>query len=70
MTANSLLTSILWRLDSFTTFGIKQEFVSSDDYPYQKIHQVISKYVQEVPELNDDMVLKLIEEEFEKIRTK
>jgi len=70
MTANSLLTSILWRLDSFTTNDIKQEFVNSDDYPYQKIHQVISKYVQEVPELNDDMVLKLIEEEFEKIRTK
>ncbi len=70
MTANSLLTSILWRLESFTTRDIKPEFVSSDDYTYQKIHQVISKYVQEVPELNDDMVLKMIEEEFEKIRTK
>jgi len=70
MTANSLLTSILWRMDTFTTHGIQQEFVSSDDYVFQKIHQVISTYVQQVPELNDDMVMKMIEEEFEKLRTK
>lgn len=68
MTANSLLTSMLWRLDSFTTSGIQQQGVSSDDYPFQKIHQAISKSIQEVPELNDDKVLKMIEEEFEKIR--
>jgi len=70
MTANSLLTSILWRLESFTTIGTQPEFISSDDYQYQKIHQVISKYIQEVPELTDEMVLKMIEEEFEKIRIK
>lgn len=70
MTANSLLTSLLWKLDTFTTKGINPELVSSDDYVYQKIHQVISKYVQEVPDLNDDTVLKMIDEEFEKIRIK
>ncbi len=70
MTANSLLTSLLWKLDTFTTEGLNHELVSSDDYVYQKIHQTISKYVQEVPSLNDETVLKMIEEEFEKIRTK
>ncbi len=67
MTANSLLTSLLWRLDSFTTKDIEQNQISSDDYVYQKIHQVISKQIQDIPNLVDDDIMKMIEEELDKI---
>jgi len=68
MTANSLITSLLWRLDTFTTRGIKPEFISSDDYIYQQIHQVISKRIQNTAQLTDKDVIKLIEEELDKIK--
>jgi Cdc6-like AAA superfamily ATPase len=68
MTANSLITSLLWRLDTFTTRNIKPEFISSDDYIYQQIHQVISKRIQNTAQLTDKDVIKLIEEELDKIK--
>lgn len=67
MTANSLLTSLLWRLDSFTTKDIDQNQISSDDYVYQKIHQVISKRIKDVPNLVDDDIMKMIEKELDNI---
>ncbi len=67
MTANSLITSLLWRLDSFTTTGIKTKSISSDDYIYQKIHEVISKRIQNEPKLMDNDIMKMIETELEKI---
>jgi len=67
MTANSLLTSLLWKLDTFTTKDIDPNAISSDDYVYQKIHEVVSKRIQDVPNLVDKDILKMIEDEFDKI---
>jgi len=67
MTANSLLTSLLWRLDSFTTKDIDRNLISSDDYVYQKIHQAISKRIQEVPNLVDEDIMQMIENELDKL---
>ncbi len=67
MTANSLLTSLLWRLDSFSTKNIPSNLISSDDYVFQKIHSVITKRIQDVPNLVDDDIMKMIEEELDKI---
>ena len=67
MTANSLFTSLLWRLESFTTKDIDPSQISSDDYVYQKIHQVISKQIQDSPNLVDDDIMRMIEDELSKI---
>jgi len=68
MTANSLITSLLWQLDTFTTDDIKPEFISSDDYIYSQIHKKISENIKKQPNLTDEKVMKLIEEELDKIQ--
>ena len=70
MTANSLITSLLWRLETFTTHNIEPEFISSDDDIYSKIHKTISKRIKNSPLLTDEDVLKQIEIELNKIKIK
>lgn len=67
MTANSMITSLLWRLDEFTTRKISPDAVSDDDYIYQKIHQKISERIKENPLWTDDDVLREIENELDNI---
>jgi len=68
MTVNSLITSLLWQLDTFTTHNIKPEFICSDDDIYSKLHQIISKRIKKQPELTDEDVIQLIENELDKIQ--
>jgi len=67
MTSNSLLTSLLWNLGSFKTKGFPAKKVSSDDYLTQKIHNKVSKYIKDVPNLTDDDITKMVEEELTKL---
>lgn len=67
MTANSLITSLLWRVKSFASVKMQPEYISNDDYIYQKIHEVISKRIQDVPSLVDDDIMNMIENELNKL---
>lgn len=46
MTANSLVTSLLWRLDSFSTKGTDFEDINSDDYVYKVIHETVKENIK------------------------
>lgn len=65
MTANSLITSLLWGLDTFTNRGIASEYINSDDYIFQKIHDIIAKRMKDSPpsQLTEEYVIDLIEQE-------
>lgn len=65
---NSLVTSPLFNLPTARpkSFDDSND-LSSDDYVYRRIHQVIQSKLQEKPDLVDDDVIKMIEAELEKI---
>lgn len=64
MTANSLITSLLWRLDDFTTRGTSLDEISSDDYIYKVIHKTVQERIRNNPQIREndvaDMVQKLL----------
>ena len=67
MTANSLITSLLWRVDSSSSSKMQSEYINNDDYIYQKIHEVISKRIQDTPNLIEDDILQMINNELNKL---
>jgi predicted ATP-binding protein involved in virulence len=70
LTANSLITSPLFGLEVATAKSASEtdkKNVSSDDYIYQKIHEVIAKKISENPGLVDADVMKMIEDELAKL---
>ena len=66
-THNSLVSSPLFDLETIASRNLNNNRISSDDYIYDKIHQVVSKKVKENININEEEILKLIEEELEKI---
>jgi len=55
-TANILITSPLFNLDSITVRDFEDERLSSDDYIYHEIHKSMREYMQENPSSLDDEV--------------
>jgi predicted ATP-binding protein involved in virulence len=72
LTANSLLTSPLFELESMaprSTSLVENRNISSDDYIYQKIHQVVSDKINNTPNLVDADVMRIVEEELKKLES-
>jgi predicted ATP-binding protein involved in virulence len=65
-TNNSLISSPLFDLKNITSRDYDKR-VSSDDYVYDKIHQAISKKIEKNININEKEILKLIDEELDKI---
>lgn len=65
-TSNSLVSSPLFELETITSRDYTKN-VSSDDYVYEKIHQVISEKIKNESAINEQEILKLIEEELAKL---
>ncbi len=65
-TNNSLISSPLFDLETITSRDYEKD-VSSADYKYEKIHKVISKRIKEDINVEEDELLKLIEEELDKL---
>jgi predicted ATPase len=65
-TNNSLVSSPLFELESITSRDYNKK-VSSDDYLYEKIHQVISQKIKEESLSDEAKILELIEEELAKL---
>jgi len=61
MTANSLLTSLLWNIETFTTNKINPLMVNDNDYINQKIYKIISEKIKNEPLITDKEVEKEIE---------
>ncbi|HIP27009.1 MAG TPA: hypothetical protein EYG80_05085 [Flavobacteriaceae bacterium] len=66
-THNSLVSSPLFDLDSITSRDYEKQRVSSDDYVYDKIHQVISERIKKDINTSEDEIMKLINEELDKL---
>jgi predicted ATPase len=65
---NSLVTSPLFNLPTARPKGFDESNdLSSDDYVYRRIHQMIQEKLQTMPNLVDDDVIRMIEAELEKI---
>jgi hypothetical protein len=54
-------------LDSITSRDYEKQRVSSDDYVYDKIHQVISERIKKDINTSEDEIMKLINEELDKL---
>ncbi len=65
-TNNSLISSPLFDLETISSRGYK-ESISSDDYIYSKIHQVLANKIKNDVNISEDELLKQIEEELAKI---
>jgi len=65
-TNNTLISSPLFNLDTMTSRHYDKRKLSEDDFVYEKIHEVVSKKIKEDVNLDEDAILKLIEEEFAK----
>jgi len=65
-TNNSLISSPLFDLKSITSRNYDKK-VSSDDFIYEKIHKVVSKRIENNINIDEDEILKLIDEELDKI---
>ncbi|WP_321779161.1 AAA family ATPase [Sulfurimonas sp.] len=65
-TNNSLISSPLFDLKNITSRDYDKR-VSGDDYIYDKIHQVISKKIEKNINIDEEEILKLIDEELDKI---
>ena len=65
-TNNTLISSPLFNLDTMTSRHYDKRKLSEDDYIYELIHEVVSQKIKEDVNLNEDAILKLIEEEFDK----
>ncbi len=65
-TSNTVISSPLFDLDSMTSRHYDKRKLSEDDYVYEKIHEVVSQKIKEDINLDEEAILKLIEEEFAK----
>jgi predicted ATPase len=65
-TNNTLVSSPLFNLDTMTSRHYDKRKLSEDDYVYELIHEVVSKKIKEDVNLDEEAILKLIEEEFAK----
>ena len=65
-THNSLVSSPLFDLESITSRDYDKS-VSSSDYVYSKIHKVISERLKNDINIDEDKLLKLIDEELDKL---
>ena len=65
-TNNSVLSSPLFDMETITSRDY-DKVVSNDDYIYEKIHQVIAQKIKEDLNVNEDELLKLIDQELDKI---
>ena len=65
-TNNTLISSPLFNLDTMTSRHYDKRKLSEDDFVYEKIHEVVSKKIKENVNLDEEAILKLIEEEFAK----
>jgi len=65
-TNNSLVSSPLFDMETITSREYDKT-VSSDDYIYEKIHQQVAKKIKEDVNVNEAELLKLIDEELDKI---
>jgi len=68
MTLNSLITSMLWRLPSCSNKDITTQQISDDDYPYKLIHDKLEKEIAENPNLIENDLWNLIEQELSNIK--
>ncbi|MEA2099102.1 MAG: AAA family ATPase [Campylobacterota bacterium] len=64
-TNNSLISSPIFDLKTITSRDYDKK-VSSDDYIYEKIHKIVSKRIDENINIDEEEILKLIDEELEK----
>ncbi len=65
-TNNSLVSSPLFDMETITSREY-DKVVSSDDYIYEKIHQVVAKKIKDDMNVDEVELLKLIDEELDKI---
>ena len=65
-TQNSLVSSPLFDLENITSRFFEKD-VSSSDYVYSKIHQVISKRVKEDLDIDEDELMALIDKELDNL---
>lgn len=65
-TNNSLISSPLFDLGTITSRDYDKR-ISSDDYIYDKIHQRISEKIKSDININEDEILKLIDEELDSL---
>lgn len=65
-TSNSLVSSPLFDMETITSRDYDKA-VSSDDYIYEKIHQVVARKIKESVNVDEDELLKLIDDELDKI---
>ena len=65
-THNSLVSSPLFDLENITSRNYKKD-VSSSDYVYSKIHEVISKRLKDDIDIDEDELLKLIDKELDRL---
>jgi len=66
-TNNTLVSSPLFDLDTITSRNFDNKNVNDDDYIYDKIHKVISKKIKENRDINEEEILKQIDDELDKI---
>jgi len=64
-TLSTLVTSPLFGLDNCTSQHYEGMF-SSDDFVYENIHKVVNSRIKNMPEIPEDELLKIINEEFDK----
>lgn len=64
-TNNSLITSPLFDLDTLSSRDLDNKDISSDDYIYSKIHKVVNEKIKDNININEDEILKLIDDELE-----
>ena len=65
-TNNSLVSSPLFDMETITSREYDKR-VSSDDYIYEKIHQVVAEKIKDNINVDEEALLKLIDEELDKI---
>lgn len=63
-TSNTLISSPLFDLETIVSRDYEKR-ISSDDYVYDKIHQRISEKIKNNLNINEDEILKLIDEELD-----
>ena len=65
-TNNSLVSSPLFDMETITSREYEKP-VSSDDYIYEKIHQVVAQKIKGNVNVDEEELLKLIDDELNKI---
>ena len=66
-TNNSLISSPLFDLETIASRDFDNKNISSDDYIYSKIHKVVAQKIKSDININEDEILKLIDEELDKL---